>query len=646
MAGPTLGTAYVQIVASAQGIKGAITKAVTGEANTAGTRAGSMMASRLKGALVAAGIGAALVGGIKAAINETGALQQSYIGGLDTLYGEAADKAREYARAAAEAGISQNSFAEQAVSFGAALKQAYGGDSTKAVEAANKAINDMADNAAKMGTPLQSIQDAYQGFAKQNYTMLDNLKLGYGGTKTEMERLLADAEKITGVKYDISNLGDVYEAIHVIQGELGLTGVAADEAKNTLTGSFQGMQAAWRNLLGNIGLGENVASSMQGFTDALTNYLFNNLIPTIGTILQGLPTAIGTFITTGAPQLMNAGINLVKSIANGAKQNMPILVSDMMNGFVKMSGSLKNSAGKFIDIGLTLIKTIAKGIIANIPTFIQTVPTIITNLANIINQNAPKIIAVGFSIVKALAVGIIKAIPVLIQNIPQMLQAFVAVFTAFNWLNLGKLAVTGIAKGISAFGSLVKTAMGKIKDFMLSPIRTAVNFIKGFIQGFKQTFDFSSLVGKVSKTFNAIKTKITSPLTAARDTVKGIIKKIKGFFPFNLGKIINLKVPSISMKTSTKSVLGKSITYPSGFGISWHAKAMDNPYLFNRATLFGAGEKGDEMLYGRNALMRDIAEATGGGTTINITNNINGADDPEEWAAKFAHQFKMQMRMA
>lgn len=180
MAGPSLGTAYVQVVASAQGIKGSLTNALSGPATSAGSDAGSTFGSSFKKKLVAAGIGTAIVATFKSALSETGALQQSYLGGLDTLYGDAAEKAREYARAAAEAGISMNSFSEQAVSFGAALKQAYGGDETKAIEAANTAIMDMADNAAKMGTPLQSIQDAYQGFAKQNYTMLDNLS-EYGG---------------------------------------------------------------------------------------------------------------------------------------------------------------------------------------------------------------------------------------------------------------------------------------------------------------------------------------------------------------------------------------------------------------------------------------------------------------------------------
>lgn len=178
MAGTTLGTAYVQIVPSAKGIKGSISDALGGEAEAAGTDAGSKIGSFAKKAIAAAAIGTAVVAGIKVAMDEGAKLQQSYFGGLDTLYGEAADAARNYAREAAAAGISMNDYSEQAVSFGAALKSAYGGDTTKAINAANTAIMDMADNSAKMGTDIESVQMAYQGFAKQNYTMLDNLKLG------------------------------------------------------------------------------------------------------------------------------------------------------------------------------------------------------------------------------------------------------------------------------------------------------------------------------------------------------------------------------------------------------------------------------------------------------------------------------------
>ena len=565
MAGASLGTAYVQVVASAQGIKGSITNALSGEASTAGTKAGSMIGGKLKGALLAAGIGTALVGVFKSAIAETGKLQQSYLGGLDTLYGEAADKAREYARAAQEAGISQSNYAEQAVSFGAALKQAYGGDTTKALEAANKAILDMADNAAKMGTPLESVQQAYQGFAKGQFMLLDNLKLGYGGTKTEMERLLADAEKITGVKYDINNLGDIYEAIHVIQGELGLTGVAADEAKNTLTGSFEGMKAAWDNLMGNIGLGENVGSSMSAFTDAVSNYLFNNLIPTIGNIIVNLPTAIASFIGQGLPQLVSAGIDMVNSLATGMAEQFPVMIKQLLDGLTEWTASLGTNSNAMMSAGANLINSVLNGIMTALPLLIQAAPKILGNILIGLAQNLPKMIASGFTIINSLLKGLISAVPMLIGSLPKIINGIKNAFMKVPWGKLGIQVIRMIARGLLNTIGTIKTAIGKAKDAILNPI-------------------------------------------------KKVVEKVKGFFPLSIGKIFsNLKIPKIHIKG------GKAPFGIGGFGtapkisVTWNKKAMENPYLFSNATLFGAGETGDEVLYGKSALMSDIADATGGG---------------------------------
>ena len=572
MAGPSLGTAYVQVVASAQGIKGSITNALSGEAAAAGTSAGSLLGGKLKGAIAAAGIGTALAAGFKAAIAETGQLQQSYLGGIDTLYGEAAEKAREYARAAQEAGVSQRSYSEQAVSFGAALKQAYGGDTTQALEAANKAILDMADNAAKMGTPLESIQQAYQGFARGQYQLLDNLKLGYGGTKGEMERLLADAEKITGVKYDINNLGDVYEAIHVIQGELGLTGVAADEAKNTLTGSFEGMKAAWDNLIGNIGLGENVESSMQTFISSVSNYLFNNLIPTIGQIFKSLPTAIGAMIAQGAPQLAQ--------------------------GITKLSKAFSANMGTFVSAGMKLITSVARGIATALPQLAQKAPTILTNIASGIIKNLPKIIATGVRIIVTLASGIVKALPNVIAAMPKIVKGITNAMTSVPWGKLGTQVIRMIANGLVNSVGSIRSAIGKAKDAITSPIKNAID-------------------------------------------------KVKSYFPFKVGKLFSgLKLPHFSVKGSPPFGIGGKGTKP-GISVSWYAKAMETPYLFSNATLFGAGEKGDEMLYGRSALMSDIADAVGnGGATITNYITVNGADDPEDWAKRLVREMKLEMRSA
>ena len=299
-----LGKAYVQIVPSAEGIKGSITKVLGGESAEAGTKSGesigTSLVGKLKGSIAAAGIGAA----VKTALDAGGALQQSF-GGLDTLYENASGAAKKYAAEAAAAGISANSYAEQAVSFGAALKQSFGGDVAKAAEAANQAILDMTDNSAKMGTDIGLIQNAYQGFAKGNYTMLDNLKLGYGGTKQEMERLLADAEKLSGKKYDISSFGDIAEAIHVVQENLHIAGVAADEAKTTFTGSFGAMKAAAENLMANMTLGEDVKPALTQLVTSTGDFLFGNLIPMVGNLVMAIPGVVSGLMMEAIPKMMS-----------------------------------------------------------------------------------------------------------------------------------------------------------------------------------------------------------------------------------------------------------------------------------------------------------------------------------------------------
>lgn len=304
-----LAKAYVQIIPSTEGIKGKLTEALGGEASLAGDHAGktagTSLASKIKKVIAAAGIGTAL----KAALMEGADLQQS-LGGIETLFKDSADKVIANAKNAyMTAGLSANEYMESVTSFSASLLQGLAGDTNKAADVADMALTDMSDNANKMGTSMELIQNAYQGFAKQNYTMLDNLKLGYGGTKTEMQRLLADASKLSGVKYDISNLSDVYEAIHVIQGEMGITGTTALEASETFSGSLATMKASLSNLLGSLTLGEDIQPAMAALIESTGTFLFNNLFPMVGNILTGLAqyivdTAMNTDWVTVITQIL------------------------------------------------------------------------------------------------------------------------------------------------------------------------------------------------------------------------------------------------------------------------------------------------------------------------------------------------------
>ncbi len=442
---PELGKAYVQIVPSAQGISGSISSAIGGEAESAGKSAGAglggNLVSSLKGVIAAAGIGAA----IKATLDAGGDLQQSF-GGLDTIYGDASEAAKKYAYEAQQAGISANEYAETAVSFGASLKQAFEGDTTKAMESANTAILDMTDNAAKMGTPIESIQNAYQGFAKQNYTMLDNLKLGYGGTKSEMERLLADATELSGVEYNIDNLGDVYEAIHVIQGDLGLTGVAADEAASTFTGSFGAMQAAAQNLMANLATGADITEPLGQLMDSAQTFIFNNLAPMIGNIAAALPdlvSGLGTFIIAGlniaathADELVQQGAEIVAQLALAIVAALPYIAEAAINlvkafgeafmntdwiglgnkVMTELQSSMSLAAGEIFGSDASTITEFLNGITKELPRLLEMGVQIITNLANGILQNLPELITIAGTTVTQFAAFIL-------QNIPQILSA-------------------------------------------------------------------------------------------------------------------------------------------------------------------------------------------------------------------------------
>jgi len=352
-----LGKAYVQIIPSAKGISGMIQKEMGGEVASAGVSAGESLGSKMVGALkavvVAAGIGKA----IGAALSEGAALQQS-LGGIETLFKDSADKVKGFANEAYKTtGLSANKYMENVTGFSASLLQSLGGDTNKAAETANMAMIDMSDNANKMGTSMESIQMAYQGFAKQNYTMLDNLKLGYGGTKQEMQRLLADAEKLTGVKYNINNLSDVYSAIHAIQENLDITGTTAKEAASTFTGSFESMKAAAQNVLGKLAIGENILPSLRALLDTTSTFLFNNFLPMLGNIFSGLGVVLSEGISNVVSQVFG------ESIGNAVNGQLSRVVGIFQTFFDMIFGTLNREDNVDILEALGFSKSTANQIV-------------------------------------------------------------------------------------------------------------------------------------------------------------------------------------------------------------------------------------------------------------------------------------------
>lgn len=485
--GIELGKAYVQIVPSAQGIKSALTEMFDEETDGLGEQTGQSIGQELIGTLkkviAAAGIGKI----ISDSINMGGALQQS-LGGVETLFKDSADTVKAYAAQAYKTvGLSANDYMEQTTSFAASLLSSVSQDTNAAAQLANMAMVDMADNANKMGTDMQDIQNAYQGFAKQNYTMLDNLKLGYGGTQAEMQRLLNDATKISGVKYDLGNLADMYSAIHVIHQEMDITGTTAKEASTTLTGSFAAMKAAAENVLADWSTGADLTEPLQALADTAQTFLVDNLLPMIGNVLAGIPELVYTLV----PEILQSGTQLVTSLAQGFTEGIPEFFSTALPQLLAFTDQLRDNAASFVDAGLNLITQLLNGLIAGLPDLIAYVPDIIINICGIINDNMPKILAEGVSIILQLVVGIVKAVPDLLANWKKILQAVLSVISAINWLNIGKNILTGVANGVKSMGSSMlnafkggfSSALAWIKSLPSQAVQWGKNLIQSFING-------------------------------------------------------------------------------------------------------------------------------------------------------------------
>nr|DAM16970.1 MAG TPA: tail tape measure protein [Caudoviricetes sp.] len=427
------------------------------------------LAGKLKGGLAtAAKVGAAALAAAatglsaltKASIDQYAEYEQ-LVGGVDTLFKTASDKVQEYAANAYKtAGMSANEYMDTVTSFSASLLQSLGGDTEKAAQKADQAITDMADNANKMGTGMEMIQNAYQGFAKQNYTMLDNLKLGYGGTKEEMERLLADAEKLSGQKFDISSYSDIVDAIHVVQTEMGITGTTAKEAASTIQGSVSAAKSAWSNLITGIAADNAALDTLIGNFVSSVETAAGNIIPRVSVMLGGISQLVTsasttiipmviTTITDNLPALLQAAVALVGALgqgiidslpaitqaaidilfflANGLIENLPTLIDGIVQVTLTIVQMLTSPdfLTQLIETAILLIMTLAQGLIDAIPQLIAAVPMIIGNLLAAIIVELPNIIQMGIDLLFALIDGIIKCIPELVAAVPTLIIAFV-----------------------------------------------------------------------------------------------------------------------------------------------------------------------------------------------------------------------------
>lgn len=512
------------------------------------------VAKKALGATTAAiGAGVVAAGALVTAGVQGYAEYEQLVGGVDTLFKDSSQKVQEYAdNAYKTAGLSANAYMETVTSFSASLLQSLDGDTNAAAEKADQAITDMSDNANKMGTDIGMIQNAYQGFAKQNYTMLDNLKLGYGGTKEEMARLLEDAGEISGIKYDISSYADVVDAIHVMQDSMGIAGTTAKEASTTIEGSVNATKAAWSNLL------VGIADDNQDFDQLVDNFVdsagtaFENILPRVETAISGvgqlieslLPVIVAeipTILNEVLPELMNSGINLVSSLVSGMQESAP----EMINGAISIIEGLANGIMQMLpmilQLGLTLLVNLATGIAQSLPTLIPSIVECVLTIVDTLLNNIDMLIDAAIQLIMALATGLISALPILIEKAPEIIEKLVQAIAR----NLPKLLQAGV-------DLLEMVGKGLIKAIP-SLIKAVPDIVNSLVEG------FASLYSSISEIGGNIVEGIWDGISDGYEWIKGKIEGWVGNVLEFFKKILGIHSPSKVMRDEIGKYMAQGI---------------------------------------------------------------------------------------
>ena len=475
---------------------------------------------------VSAAIGTALAGVVAAGVKSYASLEQN-LGGIETLFGESADKVVENAKNAYKtAGVSANEYMEGVTSFSASLLQGLGGDTAKAADIADMAFKDMADNANKFGTSMDSVTAAYQGFSKQQYQLLDNLKLGYGGTKTEMERLLSDAEKFSGVHYDINNLSDVYSAIHVIQEELGVTGTTAEEAATTISGSAASMKAALDNFLNGSGSPEALADAFSAMLENIVGVvekLAPSLISGIQKLITTLVPKIAQLLVKTVPQLFKAVGDVIKNVLDMVKQNTSSIeqtITDLLNSVIEF---ITENLPLILDLGIQILLALVNGIVGAIPTLAEALPELITTIINVLVENIPAILDAAIKLLMALVEAIPVIIKELVDNLPTIIDTIITTL-----LDNGPMLWDA---AIELFFALVKA----VPEICIQLVKIVPTIVKSIVTTLWDNRDKVLESGK--KILHNIRDGIVNNLTDLWEKVKEIPGKVKGWITDGLSAL-------------------------------------------------------------------------------------------------------------
>jgi hypothetical protein len=572
----------------------------------------------------------------KAAIDAYGDYEQ-LVGGVETLFGAGGKSLDEYAKsigkstnaAKAEynklqsaqttvlnnaakayktAGMSQNEYMTTVTGFSASLIQSLGGDTEKAAKKADQAVIQMSDNANKMGTDLGSIQTAYQGFAKQNYTMLDNLKLGYGGTKEEMQRLLSDATKLSGVKYDVSSYADIVDAIKVVQDNMGITGTTAKEASTTIQGSISSAKASWQNLL--VGLSDDTQdfdSLLGQFIDSAMT-VADNLLPRISIIADKIPVLV-TGIVNKLPGLLNSLLPPLIQAAVALVQGLITALPQILTALIAILPMLINGLGQIITALVSVLPQLINQIVAflsdpsNVQLLIEGAVTLFTAIPLAISQCLPTIIQQAPQIIYGIISGLVRALPTLLSSFKQILTNMLDAFLSFFGIHSpstvmaekSRNIVLGIINGIKTLPQEAGEWFRRMRDKTVEII--------------------DKMKSDVAMKFAQIKTKITQPIEDAKGFVATGLNSIRGFFTGLHLHLPHIDLPHFKISGSL-SIKPPSVPH---LDIDWYSKAMDNPMLLNSSTIFGynpatgnfmaGGEAGQEVVAGAGTLMGMIQAA-------------------------------------
>lgn len=459
-----------------------------GDIDESSSKAEKLSSKIGKGLGAAAKIGAAAIGAAATAVGaltkkslEEYAEYEQLVGGVETLFKDSADVVMQYANNAYKtAGLSANDYMETVTSFSASLLQSLGGDTEAAAKQADLAITDMSDNANKMGTDMASIQNAYQGFAKQNYTMLDNLKLGYGGTKEEMQRLIDDANALNAAQgkltdYSIDSYADIVSAIHDVQTEMGITGTTAKEAATTIQGSLSAMKSAWTNLLTGIGDdSQDLDKLINNFVDS-TGTAAENILPRLEQILVGVGklaerlapvvvAAIPNLVTVVLPQLVQSGISMVGAILQGLVQTLPQIIQYGVDMVITLIESISSDPESLVETAITLVVTIVSGLIDAIPKLIAAAADLVTGLLMALISNAPNLLAAGLKLVGKIAEGIANSLGEIVNAGAKVVDSIIdGIAGAWGKLkNWFKGLWDGLFGGLSANVSVNGSAKGAV----------------------------------------------------------------------------------------------------------------------------------------------------------------------------------------